>query len=917
MRTKRWIFATGGLIAAVMCAPAVAQEVTPKTDTAAAAADDVEAIVIVKGIRKSLQSSADKKRRSAQISDTITAEDAGKLPDNNVAEALSRVTGVQITRERGEGGSVAIRGQTDIQTTINGQTSNSGTNRAMGLNDIPADLLKSVTVYKTRTADQVEGGIAGTVNVELRRPLDLPKGWTFAGSVRNVMSDVGDTNSPYASALVANRWAAGDGEMGFLLNASYQKNNYGEQYVESETPRPFWDAQYNSLSPELKALNGGRGPISVYRTRYGVERGYVERPALDAAFQWRVNEHLDFVLEGSSFKADEHRQMDVLDVRLKDSNAVLSNVVMMPDGNTMKSATFTGTDLPVGVWGNDTVSALNNKRVNFEGHWHDERWTINASISSEDSRQNSQWYRQSLRFNTLTSFFVDMNSDQTIQGAPYVILNGVDLADVTQYTMREIENGKDFRNSKETVWQADATYRFSDDKFFRTFQVGVRHSDRQVASAYGYRYAGFRDAKTVLMTNFPGGDVYDTVSVEVPGFDSPVWHRMNLDNMLAHFDDIRAYANDTTKRSYAGGSDGVPDWANPIVTTERSLGSFESTEKTSAIYGQFTYGFDLLFPVDGTIGVRATHTEGASTTQARPGADPVIAPVDYTDTLPNVNAIIHFTPKVQLRLAYTENVQRPGFNDATSWASLDTSPTGCHCGWGGNPELKPNHETSYDASLEYYFGRGGVLSFATYLKQPDGFITWIHDTGPDGHSGVPVPGYDGLYVIDHPLNAGPGTFQGYEASAQGFFDFLPGRWKNLGASANITFNQVAKIKYCYDYPDCTADGDFNALGNSRITYNLALYYDTPKFSGRIAYNYRERYRDGLDQELNQYSLYVEPTSRLDAAFNYTPVKYLTLSLEATNLLHNNTKRWWGEQQLLPMGIRVQARTVQLSARFRY
>ena len=91
---------------------------------------------------------------------------------------------VQIDRARGQGQTVTIRGLSEIQTTINGNQTNLGENRSLNLADIPAELLKSVDVYKTRTADQVEGGIAGTVNVELRRPLDLKKGLTLAGSVR-------------------------------------------------------------------------------------------------------------------------------------------------------------------------------------------------------------------------------------------------------------------------------------------------------------------------------------------------------------------------------------------------------------------------------------------------------------------------------------------------------------------------------------------------------------------------------------------------------------------------------------------------------------------------------------------------------------------------------------------------------------
>src|SRR3546814_3273746 len=98
------------------------------------------------------------KRTSKQFCDSVVAENVGKLPYNNLPEALSRVTGVQIDRARGQGQGVTIRGLSEIQTTINGNQTNLGDGRSLNLADIPAELLKQVDVYKTRTADQVEGG---------------------------------------------------------------------------------------------------------------------------------------------------------------------------------------------------------------------------------------------------------------------------------------------------------------------------------------------------------------------------------------------------------------------------------------------------------------------------------------------------------------------------------------------------------------------------------------------------------------------------------------------------------------------------------------------------------------------------------------------------------------------------------------
>jgi outer membrane receptor protein involved in Fe transport len=92
----------------------------------------------------------------------------------------------------------------------------------VSLADIPAELIKAVNVYKTRTADQVEGGIAGTVNVELRRPIDLKKGLTIAGSMRGAYDSQSDKLSKFSSLLLSDRFSTGIGDIGILLNVAYQ-----------------------------------------------------------------------------------------------------------------------------------------------------------------------------------------------------------------------------------------------------------------------------------------------------------------------------------------------------------------------------------------------------------------------------------------------------------------------------------------------------------------------------------------------------------------------------------------------------------------------------------------------------------------------------------------------------------------------
>jgi outer membrane receptor protein involved in Fe transport len=141
--------------------------------------------IVVTGIRKSLATAQTIKREAATVVDAITASDIGSLPDRSINEALQRVPGVAITRFAApndsahfsvQGSGVTIRGLNYVRSEFNGRdifSASSG--RGLGFDDVPAELAGSVNVYKNLTADMIEGGIAGTVSVNTRKPFDSDK----------------------------------------------------------------------------------------------------------------------------------------------------------------------------------------------------------------------------------------------------------------------------------------------------------------------------------------------------------------------------------------------------------------------------------------------------------------------------------------------------------------------------------------------------------------------------------------------------------------------------------------------------------------------------------------------------------------------------------------------------------------------
>src|SRR5271168_1290713 len=215
-----------------------------QTQLASSASDDTAILdtVIVTGVRASVKSAEDIKKNSDQLVDSIVSQDIGKLPDNNVIEALQHVTGIQISRNAAESNQLLIRGLPDIATLLNGREIFTSYGRFVMLQDIPAELLQRVDVEKSPRADDVEGGIAGVIDVRLHRPFDFD-GARLAGTLRGTHSSLSGKTDPIGSLLASNRWQTDSmGEFGVLADVSYVKDRYKEEildnYISSQTINP-------------------------------------------------------------------------------------------------------------------------------------------------------------------------------------------------------------------------------------------------------------------------------------------------------------------------------------------------------------------------------------------------------------------------------------------------------------------------------------------------------------------------------------------------------------------------------------------------------------------------------------------------------------------------------------------------------
>ncbi len=919
----------------------------PRPDGASVAFVDE---IVVTGIRRSVKESIDRKRRARQIVDVVTSEDAGKLPDNNVVEALARVTGVAVTRSQGRANGYTIRGLAGVQTTVNGVESSTaplpgGEGRTLALESIPAELVKSIEVYKSRTADQIEGGIGGSVNVELRRPLDLPKGWTVAGGVKNKYSEIGKLSSPSVDLLVAKRFDTGIGEMGFLINGAYSKPRYQEAFSYSESPDlvgcPVCTIRLSLPPGQRDTL------VAPYRAAYGESAGEREQKSLSAAIQWRASSKLSFVLEGSYFGEKSRDDFNSLFVRTREDYYTLQNIRVSPSGGALLGYDIVnlpaadGTianfgKIDAGFTGGENRGNANTYRTNFEAHFESTGLKIDAS-------SQYQWSNNSYYGNSHVGTYLGLNTARVEFDSPKVQGNGPFFSfnvAPTDPALARIESLSDnIGSGHNTLFsaQVDVWKELDPTGFLRDAKFGGRFTRNTYGYNSSYRYAAWFDpAQQPLLSAIPG---VGTVSItpDLPGGSPLSWVQLNSKQLYDNWPAVTKFivANNPEFLDGIGQNNGVAS----LFSTDRPnaddiVYSSDSTETTFAAYATVNYEFKAVFPIDGNFGLRYVNTYSTiDGRNVRPGA-PILSggrPTgqfgpdvventsvrgNYVDILPSAFVNVHFTKKLQLRGSYSYNVQRPGLFDLRNFRQIDYRKAGSPV-YAGNPKLIPTTTNDYNLALEWYFGQGGIISLAAFSKNQNGFIYYTRQQEF-------VPELGDTRDVFKPRNAGPGQTQGLEFQATSFFTFLPGFLRHFGATANATWIPTANLSLPVESAVQPANGPVaydlvtrRAPYTSRWSYNLIGYYETPKFSARLAYNWRSEYQTAIDAVNQSYIISSQATSRLDGAINFTPVKFLTLNLEASNLLNSTDKNFYFTNPDLPNGLLAMGRTITAGARFRF
>ncbi len=902
MRLKSAALCTASLAALALATPAYAQEtpVDPAVEAAAeaqadAAEPDAEVpaddAIVVTGLRRSLQSAQNIKRNSDQIVDAIVAEDIGKLPDVTASAALARVTGVQVRRSAAEASDVTIRGLPDISTTYNGREIFTANDRFVAIQDFPAGSVAALEVFKSSTANLVEGGLGGQINVRSRRPFDF-RGFELSGSFNTVRFTQADDTDWNGNLLVSNRWEFGDGvEFGLLGNVSMSNIDFLDSTREGA--RVFRQLDATTFIPDIAGLFYGSGD------RY--------RPSGNFAAELRLSPDFRVYVDGlyQGYRGRDSNQF--LLVPLFGGTAI-SNVVKAPDG-TVISVTGTGGNNPDGYFervkfNTDTYQI----GAGFSADLGAVKWT--GDIAATDSQIKRRQINVDFAFASSPTRNVFFDAPGSV-GGPAFDFQNFDTLNPTNYFYRGLFLNNEERGGEDLQIRTDFDVE-TGISFLPKVMVGLRQANREAnfQGVADYRGSPFRSFNTTPFSLSPQECGFDYENIQKEAcFLSPTY-----DNV---FDNAEAAAK------AAGFSSSQPAF-DP-------LRAYDARERSSAVYGQVRYEFDVGFPIDGVIGLRAVRTKSTITGIRRTFPNDVRTPLtvdnSYTDYLPNVSVRLGFRPNLQMRLAYTETRTKPNFGDLNPGSTLDaptgacaisgpTSPQCFRTGGGGNPDLQPIESRNYDATLEYYFARQGQLSVAAFRRDIRNFIFGGTRDLPEGTT-------VNFIRFGSPVNGGEGKINGVEFAGTTFFDydFLPKWARGFGVQANYTYidgtTELAP-QFRNNFP-----GQQRFPGLSKHSGNLIGLYEQGPLSARLAYNWRSKFvTEYFDNFQAQGFVTEKSRGQLDFSTSYTPFRNVTVAFDALNLLAGSQPIRTDVYQLFarqtyPWQVKYLERVFSLGVRFRY
>jgi len=840
---------------------AQAQEAAPQQT-----ATDLDTVTVV-GIRASLERSLDTKRNNVNISEAITAEDIGKFPSTNVAEALSQLPGVALDRRFGQGERVSIDG-TDPSLNLsfldNHPVAQSiwlygeQPNRGFDYTVLSPLILGRMEVIKSSEARLTEGSLGGTILMHTRQPLDMDKN-EGAVQLGYSYSEQASEGKPNASFIYSFK---NDAET-FGVDVAAQ---HYEEAVDRQGMEVFGYAKASTF-PNAAASGvpaDADVPNSINAAWFQQDR---KRDSAVVNLQFKPTEELEFNLQGLYIKENFDNYNQSMYSFLTWNPGTVNAVDQLGDvrngvvNSGHSSASATANSGTVIYDNNVRKSEVTTKGIDLRGAFKQDTWGVTGQIgqSKSDNKEMAQYfiepfYNGGFSWNTSTGITFD---------DPQAARDPANWGSAGGWFGN---NGVFSTESKDTYGQADFNVNF--DSVFNQLLFGVRsgkHEEEFALNVYGGVTPGtLADVGTIGLT------------------------------------DIRGFTDDHGRHVQAGRGNvidwvtGSPlDFANPDAASYLN-NSWALKQTNNAAYAQLNFSNG---PLRGNFGVRYvdSKTEGSGFVY---GGTPTLDDLDskwQTQTkkedffLPSLTLVYDASTDWVFRFAAGKVIAWAPYNQMVNNTFLnDTQLTGA----GGNANLSPYESWNFNLSAEYYFAHQAVMAWSVFYKKIDNYIDTsatverqynsIRDTSPAtwvnivGTNGCSADGYCD-YSIQRPRNAGDGKVKGFNlAFQQPFGD------SGFGLTANYTY----------------ASGENNTGDplpyQSRNSIALSPYYEKGPINARLTYNWRDHYLAG-GYVAGAAPASVDDYAELGASIGYRFTDAWSLQFDAQNLLDEEYFQYLGDK----------------------
>lgn len=802
---------------------------------------------VVEGAREGQARALQQKRMAEGIMDAVSADAVGKFPDGNAAEALRRMPGVSVEIDQDEGRYVVVRGIDSALNTVTlnnqliGTPSEQG-NRGIGMDSVPADLISRLEVTKAVTPDMDGTAIGGSVNIVTLSAFDRPEGFTF-GSVAGFY-DSFRSRTELNGSLNVGRTFGEDRKWGVVIGGSYSLKNFGSQTSDAQD----WTEEGGFFIPEV-----------VESFDYDIER---KRIGINAALQFRPNEANEFALRlnHNEFTDTEGRQNSDFNFARGDLTNQTSNSGSFDEGRaTREFRDYHQT------W---TIQALSLEGKHELGSDYELEWQVGASRGERDVPIRHDW-----EFRSGGGAFP--NSYLLTDREPTIVTPTDNFYDPSSYPLRRVRLRNDIE--QEDVFSAQVDLKHD-----------VRFGDRNGYWKTGLKYVtrDKKDDRTNM--NYEPGEV--DLDLGEPGLAGPEPENF-MEGRYRYGPTVNLAA---MQQFFASNPDRFE--LNEIDSLEDSTaGDFDANEDVLAVYAMG--GIDLTPTWKLLGGVRVEYTDvsyGGNELIFDDGdftgdVNRVTGNDDYSTVMPGIHLIWRPNEKVVARFAWTNTLGRANYADLAPIREFDQieEPLGSGIWRGsiseGNPFLQPYESMNWDASLEYYFQSGGIVSVGVFHKDIDNPVYGASFTERD----VTVDGrFYEILSTSRPENADSGRITGVEFNYQQFFTALPSPFDGLGVNLNYTITDSSATLLSQGGREVPFFKQADNIGN------LALIYEKYGIQARIAYAVTGDYLTdvGSDSDLDGY---IDERKVIDAKISYRINENLTVFGEFLNLNEQPLREYVG------------------------